>query len=258
MHKQLQSLKRTDGVDPLSSVTFTNDNKEAVMRKIYVRKERQLLVPRFVHVLFSVIVIIGIYQLFEQKEVIETITDPTTSSVIATVPFTKDFLTAEWLHDAMDRGNHDYETTHSLLVVDPTVKTFKRGDVVYYQMPENMRKQNPNIPEKYLGRIVALPGESIEIINGQVWINEKKLDTFYGKATMRGLEEDEYFKQVDNNRLVNEQETRKLFSISVSLTHVKENEVYILVDQWWRGIDSRYFGALEQAEIIGVVLGYEE
>ncbi len=256
MHKEYQSLKRKQDVDPLSSVTFTIDNKNAVIQKIQTKKRP--LAPPFVFTLFSIIVLIGAFQFFASKQAIETITDSTTSSEIATVRLSEGLITAEWLSDAMDRGNHDYETIHSLLVIDPAVNTFKRGDVVYYQMPAYIRQQNPNIPAQYLGRIVALPGESVEIIDGQVWIDGKKLETFYGRATRFGLNAEEYLKKVDKNSFVNEEAIRETFSISASLTHVKENEVYILVDQWWRGTDSRYFGALKQTEIIGVVLGFEE
>jgi signal peptidase I len=34
--------------------------------------------------------------------------------------------------------------------------------------------------------------------------------------------------------------------------------VFILVDQWWRGTDSRDFGPLSIKKIEGIVIGYEE
>ncbi|MEO4052860.1 signal peptidase I [Solibacillus sp. CAU 1738] len=263
MHEQLKTLKDNRDIGPLQQVTFTEQNKKAVLRNVHLKKKRRFIVPQFVLALFSVFVIAGIYLLMNdninQQRAVETITDSITSSEVLTVPISDNLFTIEWLSDAMDRGNHDFETSaHDLLVIDPTIRTNKRGDVIYYQMPEEMLLQNPNIPTQYLGRIVALPGESIEIINGQVWIDGKILNTFYGKATKHGLDEEAYFNKVDESNIVNAEETRKYFSTSAPLTNVKEGEVYILVDQWWRGTDSRHYGALDTKEIIGVVLGYEQ
>lgn len=84
------------------------------------------------------------------------------------------------------------------------------------------------------------------------------LDTFYGAATMHGMKEEEYFEKMGATNIENEQATRDYFRTNMEAIKVKENTVFILVDQWWRGIDSRSFGLLEVSLIDGVVVGYED
>ncbi|MFA5410623.1 MAG: signal peptidase I [Candidatus Omnitrophota bacterium] len=50
----------------------------------------------------------------------------------------------------------------------PQVKPLKRGDVVVFIYPENPKKD-------FIKRLVALPGESVEIKNGTVYINSRPL-----------------------------------------------------------------------------------
>ena len=39
---------------------------------------------------------------------------------------------------------------------------------------------------------------------------------------------------------------------------VEENTVFVLVDMWWRGTDSKDFGLLPVKNIQGKVLGYKK
>lgn len=187
----------------------------------------------------------------------ETLTDENTKDEVGLVEATEGTILIEWGSDAMDRGNHDYETiAHSELVVKSGYAKAVRGDVVYYKTPAELIEQNPMIPEYYISRVVGLPGETIGISNGQVFIDGKKLDAFYSKATMTGMEEKEYFDAVDPSRTENEENTREYFHTSMVPVEVPAGSVFVLVDQWWRGTDSRDFGALPLHRIEGEVLGY--
>lgn len=105
----------------------------------------------------------------------KTITDEKTSPEIKIVTPEEEHLLDEWGSDAMDRENHDYDSiTHNKLVVDPNYEDLERGDVVYY---------------KTLGRVVGLPGETVMIRFGHVYINNDRLDTFYGEATQTSATE---------------------------------------------------------------------
>ena len=54
----------------------------------------------------------------------------------------------------------------------------KRGDVVVFHYPRD--------PEKsYIKRVIALPGDRIQIINGHVWLNSKPLRESYVPAKYR-------------------------------------------------------------------------
>lgn len=260
MDKNLKSLKQKEARKMLEHVTFTSENKQAVLNKIHSYKKRGRAIPQVILTIFSLFVAGGLYFFIqESQQNLESITDSVTSPEVVYVSSTDSTFTVEWLSDAMDRGNHDYSTFHhSLLVVDSNIPQLTRGKVVYYEMPKEVRDVNPDIPERYIGRVVALPGETVKIMNGQVWINGKKLDTFYGEATMHGLNEESYFEKISSENVENEESIRSSFNIDMKEIKIKENELFILVDQWWRGTDSRTYGPLSQDAILGIVLGYEE
>ncbi|AIY05411.1 hypothetical protein Plano_1446 [Planococcus sp. PAMC 21323] len=198
-------------------------------------------------------------------------TKPSTEMVVAK----ENTKLVEWESDAMDRGNHDYNTlTHSSLVVEIGYEEANRGDIVYYKTPESAISKNPQLPEYYIARVVGLPGETVEIRKGQVYVDDKKTDTFYGVATDKGLEKDEYFKMAELNiedgtwttdvkvsekeriTWVNMDAKEENFNTTMEPVKISNEAVFVLVDQWWRGIDSREFGELPIKDIEGKVLGY--
>ena len=183
MEDKLRSLKNNPNL--LTDVTFTEQNKQNVHRRL--TKHKKLSFPySVVTVLFTFTMVIGLFYLLKPTE---TIIDSTTPQKLPTFAVTGEQYTIEWLSDAMDRGNHDFSTNvHGALIVDPSIKIFERGQVAYYQLPDTNNEDN-----MYISRIVGLPGETIEIKDGHVWINDKKLEAFYAQATMRGLTEEDYF-----------------------------------------------------------------
>ncbi|WP_281863409.1 signal peptidase I [Planomicrobium okeanokoites] len=203
------------------------------------------------------------------------LTDPDTVPEIEMVEAKENTILVEWGSDAMDRGNHDYDTiTNSSLVVEIGYQEVNRGDVVYYKTPESAISKNQQLPEYYIARVAGLPGETVAIRDGQVYIDDKKLDTFYGAATSLGLSKDEYFKMVERNveegtlttdievseeeqiSWVNVDSMKEYFATSMEPVKVSNEAVFVLVDQWWRGTDSRDFGELPLEAVEGKVLGY--
>jgi signal peptidase I len=73
----------------------------------------------------------------------------------------------------------------------------KRGDIVVFKFPDN-----ETIP--YVKRIIGLPGETVEIIDGKVYINDKLLDEPYLTVVPQGswgpyhVPADSYFMLGDN------------------------------------------------------------
>lgn len=188
---------------------------------------------------------------------VETITDDSTKPKVELVETTENTALIEWRSDAMDRGNHDYDTfAHSELVVDLDYSDVNRGDVIYYKTPTAVLKRYPQTPVEYIGRVVGLPGETVEIKEGQVFIDSKRLETFYAKPTMYGMEEDEYFEKKDASKIENIAAVKDYFSTTMKPIKVLEDTVFVLVDQWWRGTDSREFGVLSVDSVEGKVLGY--
>ena len=190
---------------------------------------------------------------------LKTITDEKTSPEIKMVTPEEKHLLVEWGSDSMDRGDYDYNSiTHSKLVVDPNYEPLERGNVVYYKIFESEIKKNPMIPENYLGRVIGLPGETVMIRYGHVYINNERLDTFYGEATMTGATEEEYFENNDLSGVVDVDSVKRYFKTEMNPIQVEEGTVFVLVDQWWRGTDSKDIGLLPVKRIHGTVLGYSK
>ena len=76
----------------------------------------------------------------------------------------------------------------------------KRGDIIIFNYPVDES-------ETYIKRVIGLPGETVQIIDGYVYINGEKLDENYGAEVMNDagraaepitLGDDEYFVLGDN------------------------------------------------------------
>ncbi|NIK76502.1 signal peptidase I [Paenibacillus castaneae] len=103
-----------------------------------------------------------------------------------------------------------------------------RGDIVVFKTKNNINQDTD------IARIVGLPGETIIIKKGQVYINGNKLDTFYGK---------DYSTQTND-------------SMDIPL-QLNEKEYFILADIRWRGMnDSQSAAGFRKEEIVGKVVGY--
>jgi signal peptidase I len=189
----------------------------------------------------------------------ETITDNNTKPEVELVEPLENSLLLEWHSDNMNRGEHEYESlAHPRLVVNLNDKEVKRGDVIYFKSPDFTIESNPdfNMPEYYISRVVGLEGETVEIKNGQVFIDGKKLDTFYSKALSSGMEQEEYFEKVDPANRADDEFWKEYFATTMEPVKVEENTVFVLGDNWWRSSDSRYFGVLSMDSVEGKVLGY--
>jgi signal peptidase I len=111
------------------------------------------------------------------------------------------------------------------LIIDELSYRFRdpqRGEVVVFRYPGN-------ISQRFIKRIIGLPGEKIEIKNGQVLVNGKILDE--SKYLPSGL-------QTTGN-------------LQISLN---ENEYFVLGDNRIFSFDSRQWGVLPRKNIIGRVL----
>lgn len=108
----------------------------------------------------------------------------------------------------------------------------KRGDIVIFKCPD----PGPDYDKLYVKRVIGLPGETVEIKAGQVWIK-----TVDGEYFM--LEED----------YLNE---------TPSETHPKNNEIYVVPEGEYftmgdnrnKSNDSRFWGTVEEDRILAEVL----
>ena len=265
MTDRLKDLEKLMDESVFRDVTFSNKNKRRVLAKVKRKKRKPFMTPGLATVAF-VLIAIGFIGILVTEEGApntelatgeETIVDSDTSPEVPSVTPDEDMLLVDGLADSMDRGNGEYMT--GPLVVDPTDTEFDRGDVVYYETPSEVFEKQPNWSEFDAARIVGLPGETVEIINGQVYINGKKLDTFYAEPLVGGMEKEEFFRHAEENPgsiQIEEEARREYFSQDMKTVEVQEGTFFVLVDQWWRGFDSRFFGLLPKERVQGTVLGY--
>jgi signal peptidase I len=96
-----------------------------------------------------------------------------------------------------------------------------RGEVIVFNPPNNSS-------QNYIKRIIGLPGETIKITGGNIYINDLDLDEKY--LTQNGST------MTSSND----------FSIAL-----KDNEYFVMGDNRNHSSDSREFGALPKTNIIG-------
>lgn len=111
-------------------------------------------------------------------------------------------------------GQFIFTNKISYLVSEP-----KRGDVVVLKFPGDPEKQ------KYIKRIIGLPGEKLEIKDSKIFINDKKLLETY----------------IDENVL-----TYPDMKVKIG-----ENEYFIIGDNRLNSSDSRSWGVARKNDLIG-------
>jgi signal peptidase I len=105
----------------------------------------------------------------------------------------------------------------------------QRGDIVVFKYPRDPQ-------EYFIKRIVGLPGEKIQIKNGEVFIYNQAND-WQGQA----LEEDYLPKDL------------KTYGMSDDVVELNEREYYVLGDNRNASKDSRFFGPVDKSFLVGKV-----
>ncbi len=129
---------------------------------------------------------------------------------------------------SMEPNFHD----HEYLIIDEITYRFKdpqRGDIIVFRYPRNPQ-------EYFIKRIIALPGEKIQIKNGVVTI----FNDFYSD----GIELEELYLESGT----------KTYSLNDEIISIDENEYYVLGDNRNSSKDSRSFGVVNESFVTGRVL----
>ncbi len=109
----------------------------------------------------------------------------------------------------------------------PALRQPKRGDVIVFIYPESPKKD-------FIKRLVGLPGETLEIKNGTVYVNDKPLiDSIFNQRY--------YY-----NRGEFGQEGRKI--------KIPDDNFFVLGDNSASSQDSRYWGFVPRKNILGKAL----
>lgn len=133
--------------------------------------------------------------------------------------------------------------------IEGKLREISRGDLVFL----DTKNLFPSGFGTAIGRIVALPGETVEVDKGQVYINDKKLDTFYGH---------EYNWPSKNPE--DGLNAEKTDTVSKEKFTVQQDHYLILGDNWWRnplGVNSKNrttFNPIPKEYIKGKVIGYQD
>jgi signal peptidase I len=197
------------------------------------------------------------------EQSVETIMDPDSKPevpILETV--TSDMLVIHYMWDSMERGNHDFFNKD--IVVDTKyyqTNSLKRGDIVVRKTKEYQEGKNLDTGKGYdILRVVGLPGEKVKIEKAQIYLDGKRLDSFYGKYQHAGMDMERnlaWRKQTNqpSDQGKTEEEIRKDHETAYDLkeTLIRKNEVFLVGDDWFRS------GRLvvSQEDILGKVLGYK-
>ncbi|MDD9269611.1 signal peptidase I [Paenibacillus sp. GCM10023248] len=167
-------------------------------------------------------------------------------------------------YDNMDRGHHEFDGFD--IVVDQTYyksNDIQRGEIVFYKNPK-LDNSKINLSENEISRIIALPGEKIRIDKGQIYIDRRKLDTFYGQAHRLGMNieklqeaanQSDLADSIRNNFSDNANDILKSKETNLKEIKVPDEHYFIVGDDWFRSADSRHFGTIPKDNILGMVLG---
>lgn len=125
-------------------------------------------------------------------------------------------------------GHSMYPTLHDMQTVriDKT-KKLNYGDIIVF------RTGNSVFGRMYVKRIIGMPGDTIQIIDGAIFVNE-----------------------VNENKLISGADAFPIVKdagIASSPFTLKENEYFVLGDNRNNSKDSRFFGSVKQSQIIGKV-----
>lgn len=116
-----------------------------------------------------------------------------------------------------------------------SLATPKRFDIVTFPSPRNGKR--------IVKRVVGLPGDTLRMENDQLYINEKKYDEPY-------LDE---FKEALTDGLPLTADFVLENSAAGPATVVPEGKYFVLGDNRRVADDSRYFGFVDEEDIVGVV-----
>lgn len=121
---------------------------------------------------------------------------------------------------------------HEYLIIDEITYRFKdarRGDIVVFKYPRNPQ-------EYYIKRIIGLPGEKVQIKDGDVYI--------FNNEYPEGVILNEYYLE----------DGIQTYSMNEGVEELADDEYFVLGDNRHSSKDSRSFGPVKESFLVGKVL----
>ena len=156
----------------------------------------------------------------------------------------------------LEQGDIAYFKKNNFFFYNKEEKKIKIGDIIAYQSPH---KDEPSIYKKTLSffiniltlgliqltkkqvvikRVVALPGDYIEIKNKKIFLNQRYFEPEW----------------IVEYKDINELDINLSKRDNLKLTFVPKNHIYVLNDQWDIYNDSRTHGLISQDRVEGVFI----
>ena len=110
--------------------------------------------------------------------------------------------------------------------ITPRIELPKQGEIITFESPEVAGRT-------LIKRCIALPGQTVDLKDGRVWVDGEKLDESY-----------------TSGRPSNPLEPAPGIAISYPYT-LKNDEVWVMGDNRTNSADSRYFGPIKTQSISG-------
>ena len=114
------------------------------------------------------------------------------------------------------------------LLINRFSKDYQRGDVVIFRYPKNLQ-------QFFIKRIIALPGEKVQLKEGSVYL--------YNTQHPNGYKLSEPYLAPDTQTI----------GLNENIIELASDEYYVLGDNRKASLDSRSFGAVEESYFIGKV-----
>ncbi|WP_409276184.1 signal peptidase I [Neobacillus sp. SCS-31] len=262
MENKLRNLRKAMNSSTHKGIHFTEIHKKKIWAKLH-QEEPTVKRKPFLRYYFVAFVAVSLFLLLFSQDITQNIfpnknaelRDDITKPTIARVDAGSNTIVINYGIDNMDRGKYDFYSIQGepkIVIEKVNGEDVRRGEIVYLKYPDDDGFPLFN-PDYYLARVVGLPKETVEIKNGQVYINNKKLVAFYGEKTINGVTLETYLKRPKYKKSTLEESD---FLEDMEPIKIPEATVFVLSDNWLRAVDSRHFGPLDMSVIEGKVLGY--
>ena len=111
--------------------------------------------------------------------------------------------------------------------LSPTFDDYHQGDIVVFSPPKGWSHDTSNTP--FIKRVIGLPGDTIDVRGGKVYVNDLPLDEPY----------------------IYNHEPTAVPDANVHQWTVGQNQLFVMGDHRSASQDSRHFGPIDRSTVIG-------